>query len=190
MHKYLLLVASIVILPFACNKITVDKPGEVTLPEIIVPSTPGKTPKYKCYNCTLGESYVKALGYIEKHANTDEFEKYFLKKRTRLSHVDGKSPEMAIKTFREQLALEDEILISFYWNPVSKGLGAWDKGFIKQNTKYKLKPYELSGHLLHETSHKYGWKHLGNYKDKNDNLNSFPYAVGDEFKNYLVEKGL
>jgi hypothetical protein len=151
----------------------------------------GKTPEFKCYQgCTFPAAYDKAFTYIKSFANTDEFESYFLKKRTKLSHVEGKTPQQVMKIFREQLSQGDVVEISFYWNPFSTGIGAWDVTRIKENRKYNYAPVPLAAHLLHEVSHKYKWQHQGNYKTQFDNLNSFPYAVGDEFLAFLREKGL
>jgi hypothetical protein len=51
-----------------------------------------------------------------------------------------------------------------------------------------MTPNERAGHWLHETSHKYGWSHLGNYVTKFDNENSFPYAIGYDFEDFLETK--
>lgn len=165
----------------------IEKP--IPAPEIIL-KAPGNVPTFTCLNCNFPERYFKAFSFIHRFANTDEFETYFLSHRKELSHVDGHSPEIVMKTFRKQLALSEKIEVSFYWQPLSSGIGAWDIDRIKENTKFNLSPISLAAHLLHETSHKYGWKHLGNFKTENNNQNSFPYAVGDEFEKYLTEKGL
>lgn len=162
-------------------------PDTIQVPEIVLST--GKVPKFKCVGCTFTSAYEKAFTYLNL-ANTDQFESFFLARRSKLSHVDGKSPALVIKTFRAQLSLAEEIPVSFYWNPLSKGIGAWDVDIIKQNTKFTFAPKPLAGHLLHEVAHKYGWIHIGNKKYENDSLNSFPYAVGDEFVAFLTEKGL
>lgn len=148
-----------------------------------------KMPTFKCVGCVFPERYVKAFALLN-YANTDEFESYFLKKRIRLSHAGGQSPAMAIKTFRTLLSQGDEIWVSFYWHPWSTGIGAWDVDRLKENTKFTYAPKPLAAHLLHEITHKYGWRHQDNFKYKFDNENSFPYAAGDEFLAFLTEKGL
>lgn len=170
---------------------TVSDPTPLPLPPSTVETSlkGGLTPKFKCLDCTFNSTYEKAINLLQ-YANTDEFESYFLKKRIKLSHVDGKSPTLVIKTFRAQLSLQDEISVSFYWQPFSAGIGAWDVDRIKQNTKFTFAPIPLAGHLLHEVSHKYGWIHIGNKKFQFDNLDSAPYAFGNEFVSFLTEKGL
>lgn len=42
--------------------------------------------------------------------------------------------------------------------------------------------------LMHEVTHKYGWRHNGDERNVNDNINSFPYAVGIDFEEYLRNK--
>lgn len=158
---------------------TVETPVKINL----------KMPTFKCVGCTFNERYTKAF-QLMAHANSDDFESYFLKKRITLSHVDGMHPEAVIKIFRMQLSQGHEIPVIFYWAPWSSGIGAWDVNVLKQNTKFTYAPAPLAAHLLHEVAHFYKWTHVGNKKYEFNNFNSFPYAIGDEFKAYLLEKGL
>lgn len=159
-------------------------------PEMVVVPSPAKvykTPRYK-FSDTITPDYFQAVEYIEKWANSDEFIHYVLSKRTYYSNTTYSVKE-AIKLWREQLNQNDIIPIAFY-TPLIKGkaIGGWDGYKINQNTKYVLSAMHRAGHLIHETSHKYGWKHNGNKVKANNNVNSFPYAIGYDFEDFLIMK--
>lgn len=148
-----------------------------------------KTPTYVFMGTHRDLSvYHEALAHIKNHANTDEFYAYMLKKRTYFKHSPHSVAE-TIKLWREQLNKGDIIEVHFYtpwWK--SRVVGGWDGSKINDNTKFVLNAIERAGHLLHETSHKYGHIHQGNYMNRYDNINSFPYAVGIDFEEYLHAK--
>jgi hypothetical protein len=152
-----------------------------------VPIAGCTTPQFSSKD-KLNDSYVQAIALIKKYANSDEFIRYLQSKRTKFSHTEIEA-SMAIKMWREQLAKCDTINIEFY-KPLypSKTIGGWSGNKIIQNLKYDMIAEQRAGHLLHETSHKYGWIHKGNYSDKYDNKNSFPYSVGYDFEDFLLAK--
>jgi len=131
------------------------------------------------------DNYTEAILLISKHGNSNRFYSYMKSKRKYFSHTEL-SVDDAIKSFRESLSKSEIINIVFYTNRFSKAIGGWNGSVISENTKFNMKPIELAGHIFHEASHKYGFKHLGNYKNKNDNINSFPYAIGIDFEEYLT----
>jgi len=153
----------------------------------VLTNTIGSTPKYICPP-TVSKEFLKSLDLIRDYANSKEFSNYMKSKRTYFSHTNMKSNE-AIDKFMSQLSSGDTIRISFY-TPLfpSKALGGWDGYSIKENTKKYLSIIERAGHILHETTHKYGWAHQGNYVNQFDNVNSFPYAVGYDFIDFLTAK--
>lgn len=166
------------------------KPRPVTVLEPI--EVKPKTWKLPHYNVmAVGRdlsTYHAAINHIKTHGNSDEFYAFMAKKRKYFAHSLCKVEE-CIKQFREQLDRGDQIDIVFYtpfWK--SNSIGGWDGSKIHQNTKFVLNDIERAGHLLHETSHKYGWTHVGNYATRNDNENSFSYAVGYDFEEFLTMK--
>ena len=160
------------------------------VPTVIVPEVKPRewrTPIYSVAISAQLETYKKAIEHIKNHANTDAFYAYMKSKRKYFAHAKCKVDD-CIKQFREQLDQADIINVVYYtpfWK--SAVIGGWDGSKINDNTKFLLTDTERAGHILHETAHKYGWIHIGNYTYKNDNINSFPYAVGDDFEAYLKE---
>lgn len=173
-----------------CSTVPKPTPSEVVIesnkpiPEVIKPTKSWKTPKYILPN-GVDTSYKEAIILIQKYANTDEFANYVLSKRSKFSHTNLTAIQ-AVEKFRNDMDKGDELQISFYTPFIkSSAIGAWDGVSIRQNTRIRMSVIDRASHLLHETSHKYGFSHLGNYPNRNDNLNSFPYAIGDEFKKFL-----
>jgi hypothetical protein len=168
--------------------IEVVTPADEDQPVITVQRT-WRTPQYYS-QVKLGAEYQAAIKLIQENANTDEFiafVKSYHKKP--LSHTD-KTLEQALEIWRNQLDKGDLIRLKFVWNPLTKAYGGWTTPgmYIEQNTKFKMSPAGRAGHLLHETAHKYGWRHLGNYPNQNNNTSSFPYVIGYAFEDYLLEK--
>lgn len=163
----------------------IDIPAPVPVPEVV------ETPKCKTPNYTstskLGPTFQEALDLIKLHANSDEFITYFSKRYPKFSNTSFTAIE-AIRKFRAQLAQCDIVKIGFY-TPVLKGsyVGNWNGVQITENSKFILSAPRRAGHLLHETSHKYGFTHDGNSVAKNDNVNSFPYAIGYAIEDYILE---
>jgi hypothetical protein len=164
------------------HKPAIEQPVPNT-PTFTVEVSGQATPMY-AFNSIPSDTFKKAIILISKHGNSNKFYEFMKSKRKYFSHtilgVDG-----AIKSFRASLARNEIINVTFYTSRFSKAIGGWNGKVISENTKFKLTVNDLAGHLLHETSHKYGFEHLGNYKLKNDNVNSFPYAVGEDFEAYL-----
>lgn len=150
-----------------------------------------KTPRYS-FVMAKGQDYdlkvfKSAIQLIEAHANTDGFYKYMASKRTYFAHTKLK-PIEAIKIFREQLNSSKTIEVKFYRPRYkSSAIGGWNGTSIYENMDFKMEAVRRAGHLLHETSHVYGWEHQGNYANRNDNRNSFPYAVGYDFEEYIMQ---
>lgn len=172
--------------------------ASVTKPSISVPTvtsstslSPSKcrTPKFnRLDGKNFSDHFLRAIKLIEENANSDEFVSYVLKKRTYFAHTTKKVPE-AVKEYREQLERCDTINVTYYrpWYK-SNALGGWDGKEINENLQYIMGDIERAGHLLHETTHKYGWDHKGQRYNLYDNVNSFPYAMGYDFEDYLKEK--
>lgn len=158
-----------------------------TSPVVVLPGNSYNTPNYWS-NSTLGPTYQEALNLVKQYANTDEFAAFVVKKRVYFSHTPKKVQE-AVDLFRSQLDKGGKIQISFY-TPFTKGkaIGGWDGVRINQNSKFYLNAIDRARHILHETSHKYGWVHQGNSSVANDNPNSFPYAIGYDFGDFLELK--
>jgi hypothetical protein len=135
--------------------------------------------------------YRDAVDLVLKYGNSDEFYAYMLKKRTYFTHTELNVRE-AISEFREQLADGGDSRVVFHTPQkgtlLSDAYAVWDGSRIIENTKIKLSVTERAGVLMHETSHKYGWLHKGNDRDKFNNINSFPYAVGKDFQAFLEMK--
>lgn len=185
-YKYFLLLAAI-----GCATHVTKKSVEVIAPPDVTPVPTGvfKTPRYVLpTNYTAPKEYPQAIALIDKYGNSDEFFAYAKAKRTYYSHLTT-DIEAAVKKFRDCLSTTDDVHIQFY-NPTipSKAIGAWNGYVMRQNTEHKLNVIERSGHLFHETSHKCGFRHNGNYADKFDNYNSFPYAMGYDFEDFLTGK--
>lgn len=124
-----------------------------------------------------------------KLANTNEFEKFVLSKnRVKFSHTNVPVGE-AIKLFRSQLTECRSIAVYFY-SEKNTFYGGWSasKNRMSQNAYYKMDSIKRAGHLLHEVSHVYNWKHQGNNVNKNNNKNSFPYAIGNDFREFLTKR--
>jgi hypothetical protein len=172
--------------PKTVEKILAPKPVEKVT---VLPMKVWKTPKYHS-EAPLTPKYREAISLIEKWANTDEFINYVAKKRTYFSHTDKTISEV-LSIWRSQLDKGETIEITYYttwWK--GRAIGGWNGDKIYENIKWaeELTAIERAGHLLHETSHKYGWVHQGNYTNQFDNVNSFPYAIGYEFEDFLHMK--
>lgn len=163
-------------------EIEVSEPAKTPGPIFTV--APRRVPHFLVLKGAMPEDYRKAIALIEAHANTDKFAAYVIAKKTVLSHTDKTLPE-AMKMFREQMDKQDIVEVTFYKNIFSSSIGGWDGTKILQNLKFVKDPEGRAGHLLHEVSHKYGWKHQGNYHDRYNNVNSFPYVIGYAFEDYL-----
>lgn len=170
-------------------------PPETQVPRVEIPVPPvveaprlRNTPAYTL-PAQASEDFKQAVELIKAYANSDEFYEYVLSKRTYFSHVGTKTAKQCVQEFRDQLDQGDTVEIVLYRNIFSKAIGGlWADGKIHENTKYRMTPNERAGHLLHETSHKYGWVHQGNYVTDFDNENSFPYAMGYDFEDFLETK--
>jgi hypothetical protein len=192
-----LLLLSLLLLVGCATQAPRPLPVESKVPRITVIPTPPvvvdaprlrSTPNYSLPS-DAPEDFKQALELIKAYANSDEFYDYVLTKRKYFSHVDGKSVKQCVQEFRDQLDKGDRLEVVLYHQYFSKALGGlWADGKIHENTKFKMTPNERAGHWLHETSHKYGWSHLGNYVTKFDNENSFPYAIGYDFEDFLETK--
>jgi hypothetical protein len=135
--------------------------------------------------------YKDAVELVLKYGNSDEFYAYMLKKRTYFTHTELNVRE-AISEFREQLADGGDSRVEFHTphkgTTLFDSYAVWDGRRIIENTQIHMSVTRRAGILMHETSHKYGWSHKGNSPEKFNNLNSFPYAVGDDFKAFLDMK--
>jgi hypothetical protein len=154
--------------------------------------TPYKAPKYnfvlyKGQGITL-TNYYAAAELIKEHGNSEAFFQYVASKRTYYSHANKMKVTDVIKQVRSQLNEGKEIEVVFY-TPLRRGkaIGGWDGARINQNSKFYMDAIDRAGHLFHETMHVYGWKHQGNKTYDNDNVNSVPYAMGYDFRDYLTE---
>lgn len=165
---------------------TPTTPVSVPQEKVIVPVKEYRTPRYYSKQ-EFNPVYKEALSLIAQWANSDEFINYVAHKHTYIKHTD-KTVLEALKLWRSQLDQSDQIEISFFHQYFTKSIGGWYDGKINQNTKFSLTVYERAGHILHETSHKYGWIHQGNYTNENDNVNSFPYIIGYDFEDFLLSK--
>jgi hypothetical protein len=144
----------------------------------------GKMPAFALHPSAKDE-YKGALQLIADYGNSDEFYKYVSKKRRYFSHTNL-SVAGALSLFRQQLNKGGVISIEFgdtFWR--KDILGVWNGYEIKDNINFKMTETERAGHLMHETSHRYGWKHKGNLINTFDNINSFPYAIGNDFQDFL-----
>lgn len=166
---------------------------EVATPVMPLSSKVWRTPNFTSA-WTFNATFVEAIQLMQKWANTDEFVAYVASKRTYFSHTD-KSVTEALKLYREQLDRGDTIEITFFspkWYNYLKykdTIGGWDGDSINENLSFSgYGPNRRAAHLLHEVTHKYDWKHQGNHSDKYDNENSFPYAIGYDFEEFLDTK--
>lgn len=165
------------------------------VPEVILHPTITKsvkviraTPKYVLGKGATAE-YLEAVDLVNAYANTDEFWDYVESQRTGEKNYFAHttlSVKEAIAQFRSELAKGETIQVEFFtpWYK-SAQIGAWDGTRILENTQKHYTSIKRAGHLLHETSHKYGFVHSGNYPDKNDNQNSFPYVVGYALEEFV-----
>jgi hypothetical protein len=169
---------------------TIAKEDTIELvPIVMVEAKNRVSPTYAFKGRMPSDLYIQAVNFILQYANSDEFIEY-LSRRDHFSHVGNKTAQEVIAEWRDQLDRQDVMYISYYTPWFSDRIGGWDGETIRQNTKYleKLTVAERAGHLLHETAHKYGWVHEGNYTNENDNVNSFPYAVGYDFEDFILKK--
>lgn len=135
--------------------------------------------------------YKDAVELVLKYGNSDEFYAYMLKKRRFFTHTDLNVREV-ITEFRQQLEEGGDSRVEFHTPQkgtlLNDAYAVWDGRRIIENTKIRLSITERAGVLMHESSHKYGWMHKGNDRDKFNNINSFPYAVGIDFQAFLDNK--
>jgi len=182
--------ALLLLLALSCESRGISKDPEivvVTPAPVEIPGAACKTPNYQSKS-SFGPQYTQALEFVRDYGNSDDFYAFLSKKYPKFTHTDKTAFE-AIRLFRTQLAKCEAITIEFY-SPILKGtyVGNWDGVKISQNAKFILTPSRRAGHLLHETSHKYGWIHKGNKVAQYDNVNSFPYALGYAFEEFLESK--
>lgn len=167
-----------------CNS-TPKKPVEILAPQVTqAPQIQDfMTPTY------TGGKYLESIALIKKWAVHPEFTEFVIKKRTYFSHTEGTVIENMAK-YTMMMGAGFTIPIKIYWNPVSAALGGWhpEKQAILENYSKKMSVTRRASHLLHETTHVLGWKHSGNYPEKFDNVNSFPYAIGYDFEEFLALK--
>lgn len=168
-----------------CNSAQVKKPIDILTPEVSqAPQIQDfMTPTYS------GGKYPESIALIKKWAVHPEFTTFVIKKRTYFSHTEGTVIENMAK-YTMMMGAGFTIPIKIYWNPASAALGGWhpEKQAILENSAKKLSVTRRAAHLLHETTHVLGWKHSGNYPEKFDNVNSFPYTIGYLFEEFLVMK--
>lgn len=160
----------------------------VTLPSSNVSSS-RRTPDYVITLKQVPPVYADAIALIKKWGNSDEFFAYFKGKRTRFSHFEGTVAE-AIEQFRKCLEGAGTIRLSFY-DPIipSSAIGGWNGSVILQNLEHSyMTKVQRAGHLYHETTHMCGFVHKGNRPSWYDNENSFPYAAGYDFEDFLETK--
>ena len=154
-----------------------------------------KTPVYALATDATPE-FNRAVNLIAKYGNSDEFYGYMKSKRKTFSHTPM-TRDQAISHFRAQLDRADLIPVDMLDEKDKLFQGGWYVGgfnhkdqSIKENKYFRFfRPRDRAGHLLHETAHKYGFQHAGNDMHSNDNLNSFPYAAGIDFIEFLELKG-
>lgn len=134
------------------------------------------------------EEFREARFLLARFGNSDEFWNFVAAKRKSFAHT-AYTKDQAIAQFRKDLARGDQIPIQYFtkWYK-TRSIGAWNGIKILQNRNMRLTVIERAGHLLHETTHKYDFRHIGNYADRNNNQNSFPYAVGYDFEEFLATK--
>lgn len=181
----------------------IPAPTEPSAPATSVPTAPvssgstveapapaaRRTPDYVLSQKAVPQVYADAIALIKKWGNSDEFFAYFKGKRTRFSHFEGTVAE-AIEQFRKCLEGAGTIRLSFY-DPIipSSAIGGWNGSVILQNLEHSyMNKVQRAGHLYHETTHKCGFVHKGNRPSWYDNENSFPYAAGYDFEDFLETK--
>jgi len=143
-----------------------------------------KTPGYSLPK-DASFTFKQAVGHIEKHGNSDKFFEFVeSKKFQRFTHEPLPVSE-ALEKFRNCLDRGDTIPVVWKYTIYPSVIGSYSAGKIRENPRKALTAIERAGHLYHETSHKCGFKHVGNDWNKNDNLNSFPYVIGHVFEEYL-----
>jgi hypothetical protein len=179
--KFLLLLA----LAGCIGTAPVKKPVDILAPQVT--QSPQiqdwMTPNY------TGGKFPESIALIKKWAVSPEFTEFVIKKRKYFSHTEGTVIENVAK-YTLLMGQGKIIPIAMYWMPTSAALGGWNntKGKILENSAKKLSVTRRASHLLHETTHVLGWKHEGNYPEKFDNVNSFPYAIGYDFEEFLALK--
>lgn len=182
------------LLAVSCNsKVApvIKKVEEIIRPAVVMEIPRSlRTPNYEfilAKGQTVDPSFKAAVELIKLHGNSDMFYRYMVSKRTYFAHTNKMKVTDAIKKFRTQLDQGETVQIKFY-TPFLKGkaIGGWNGLVISENTKFILSVARRAGHIMHETSHKYLWTHDGNSSVANDNGNSFPYALGYDFEDYIL----
>lgn len=168
-----------------CSTPKVKSPVEILKPITVTTPAPQveiwMTPNY------TGGYFPEAIALIKKWAVHPEFTDYVIKKRKYFSHTDGTVVENMAK-YVMLMGQKRTIPIKMYYKPYSAALGGWNGVSIYENSAKKMSVTRRAGHLLHETTHALGWRHKGNYANKFDNVNSFPYSLGYDFESFLAIK--
>lgn len=167
-----------------CSTPKVKRPVEILEPVTVTTTPPvqiWRTPNY------TGGNFTEATDLIKKWAVHPEFTDFVIKKRKYFSHTEGTVVENMTK-YVMLMGQQRTIPIRMYYKPYSSALGGWNGVSIYENSAKKMSLNRRAGHLLHETTHALGWRHKGNYANKFDNVNSFPYALGYDFEEFLILK--
>lgn len=148
------------------------------------------------YPADKKDLFFMPMHLIQKHASSEEFRKFMVKRQNgkEFTFVDV-APAAALTLFSDQLKQGDTVdIVCAQTNPQMLGyralpegfIGGWEGGKIHENcdANIKMTVEERAGHLLHEVSHMYGWRHMGNDLCCG-NVYSFPYQIGYGFTEYL-----
>jgi hypothetical protein len=165
---------------------TPERPVSLPTMPSVSPSPARKMPSYVLSQKSVPKVYSEAIELLQRWGNSDEFFAFFKAKRTYFAHYAG-TVDAAIEKFRNCLDQGGTITLQFY-DPIipSRAYGGWNGSVIMQNLEHSyLTKAERAEHLYHETSHKCGFIHKGNRPDWYDNENSFPYASGYDFEDFL-----
>jgi hypothetical protein len=133
--------------------------------------------------------FVEATRLINTYGNSDELFKFMREKRTYYSQTDM-TAYAALDKFREDMERDTSIEIKVM--PDKKEyegfVGGWLKGAVWINLDWEQSVEQRAGTIYHEMTHKYGWRHNGNDHKTEGNLESFPYAVAEDFQIFLKAK--
>lgn len=76
----------------------------------------------------------------------------------------------------------------WWWRSKSNGYSNSDSDIFINGYRIKYNSiWDYVGFLVHEWTHQLGYHHDGNYKERNDNINSVPYVIGAIGKKFAME---